>query len=493
MKKIVLLIVFISILIVPTVSALEIIPDEINTTITPGEYLIITMLISNTENHPLNITLQSSLSLVFSPSSLVLRANNTGTVLIYVFEEIHQEGSIIVDYSEGQIEIPVVIAVNSSVNYIDSNITIFPSNPVSGKMFAIFLDEPVDTSGFLWIHDDMYPLEIKNGFTSVQTDENIYGDAMLWIYGKGFTKTFEIECGLKGTPSFKILDIITVGESGDIQLMVGDKPIIDAEVYLQDPDDVEYVLMTDSNGEIHQTFDKPGTWKLGSMFKNERIVDDIVVNYKPLGVTVNKYSYNTGEPVAIQCGDSNVELFIKKNNVLVTQTTISTGNYEYIPEKSGVYTVEALSENKKGTTTFTVNMPTTIRILDGNNMQTTILKENQNYIIQVLDENGQLIPQYEQVYTTNGPVVINDGLGFWRPTESGTIRLTVEDAGEYIGSELLVTIESEPPYLLIAGGVMLCFVFIIGLLFIPRFIKSGKIPFPKRKGNRKLPDLEQIL
>ena len=494
MKKIFLILLFSICLIASPVLSLEIIPNELDVVITPNEYVIATILILNTEDHTLNISCSSSLNILFSPSSFSLAPEATQNLKIYIFEVANQEGNININYSEGEIDIPITITVNNTIiNNNGINITIFPSSPLSGKVFAVFLDAPVDTSGFLWINEQMYPVEIKNGFTSLKTEENIYGDACLWLYGEGFTQDFEIKCGLEGTPIFKVSEPVTIGDIANIQLLLGDDPAANLDVFLKDPDDIEYQFKTDINGKIYPSLDKIGEWVLGSTFKGEQIIKKFTVTYKLLGLIVDKGIYNIGDTVIITCEEQMAEITIKRNKIMQLQTTTLTGHYEFVPEKSGEYTIGAISSEKKGTTSFIVNMPTSIRILDSNNMETTILKENNNYIIQILDENGQLVTGYTQVFTPIGPVYLNDGLGLWKPTTGGTVTLSIEDSGEYIGSELTVSIESEPDNSLVMMIFAIIIISFVVYILYRFFIKTGKIALPKGKGRKKLPNPDQIL
>jgi len=494
----------------PTISAIEIMQSSIDEDIEQNQYLTRPLTITNTADHTIYVSLKTVLPIFFSTSYLVLNASESRTITLLLFGEESQGYINITDDTN-------ITRINVSIDILemqenDGNITIFPSPPNSGEMFIIALPDAPDISGFIWINNEMYPIQINGGFTTVELENTAYGEAKLWLYGEGWFHNFSVECGLEGNAVIGSVDDIKIGEFLEVTLKIGDEPLANTEIVVTDPTGVAHPFKTDGNGKIYQLMDKVGEWLLRAEFHEKPTVKKITVTHQTMTVLVNKATLNLGETLVITTGENTADIVIKKDGISQFQTNIQSGTLEYNPPTSGKYTVEVESGNKKGTTSFIVNMQTNIRILDKNNMQTSIIKQGAEYIIQVVDENNQPIPVYQSIKAEkkvqqqaqlplepgniySNPLVtipLNNGLGFWQPTIHGTYTLSVENNGNYIGSSIEINIEqktiveeTDMTLIYILIGIIVAITIII-LLFALH--KKGIITMPSLPKHKKIPD-----
>lgn len=444
----------------PTVSAIGITPESIEIEIEEDQYTTEQIEITNTLNHSIDVVIDTDMPITFSKTSFNLGINESRVITVFLFSE-ESTGYINITYDNTTESIPVTINLEQSGNS-NGDITIFPTVPNSGDLFVIALSDAVDVSGFIWINNKMYPIQIKDGFTTVELENIAYGEAQLWLYGKGFIHTFNVECGLEGNAVIESISDIQVDEILDVTLKIGAEPLVNTEITVTDPDGVTCSFKTDADGKIYPLMDEVGEWLLRAEFRGKQTVKKVTVTHQTMSVSINKETLNIGETVIIMTGEQNANIIIKRDGVSQFQTNINYGALEYSPLSVGQYTVDVESGNKKGSTSFTVRMQTSIRILDKNNMQTSIVKQGGEYIIQVIDENGQPVSAYqlitaEKVFNQSGvllepnslysePLVtipLDNGLGFWKPEIHGTYTLSVEDIGNYIGSSIEINIEEK--------------------------------------------------
>jgi len=333
------------------------------------------------------------------------------------------------------------------------------------------------------------PLDFIDGFAITQTEQTIYGNAELWIHGEGFIHTFDILCGMEGKAGLGIPDDIKIGNVADITLSIGGEPITGASITLVNPEDYEYNFVTDSQGQIHPVMDIAGEWTARTSFKEQQIVKKISVSFKTLSVSTNKELYNVGEKVGVVTGEDHAEITVKKDNAIMLQTTVETGYVEFFPEQSGTYKINAVSDDKKGSNSFNVKMPLNIRVLDENNMQTTLLKKDKQYIVQVFDENGDTVSAYNEILISQsiqgGYVALNNGIGFWTPDKTGQITLSVNDKDNYVGCETMVSVESNDNMMIYAVAVIAV---LIVLFIIYYLYKKGILHLPSLPKRKKIPD-----
>lgn len=495
-------------LIAPTVSSFEVIPDEIQVELGENQYTKKDLQFTNILNHTINISLETDLPVTFSKPSFSLEVNDSINITVYLFGQ-ESNGIINITYDNKTFEVPVEIDISEDETDDDENITLFPPLPNSGEMFIIAISEPEDLSGFIWLNNKVYPVEITDGFAIIELDKEVYGDASLWLYGKGFVYNFTVECGLEGNAIIACSESKTIGDILDVKLNVGSKVLTDSIITVTDPDGIQYTYETDDNGMIYPVLDKIGEWILRAEFREKQTVKKVKVSHKTMKVSINNKDINLGETVTITTDEEEADIIIKREGVSQFQKTIDTGMLEYNPTLSGSYTVEAESGDSRGTTSFKVNMQTSIRILDKNNMQTSIIRQGQEYIIQVVDEKNQPIALYQSItaekkYQTaqtlqsgniySEPMVtipLNNGVGFWEPRIHGTYTLSVETTGDYIGSNLNINIERNVVveedqtllYVVIAIVVVIIVLFILNMLY-----KKGLINIPDLPKRKKIPD-----
>lgn len=459
MSKKIFLSLFILCFLFPTVSSIHVVPDTVDVDIDENQYLVKQMEITSTLGSSVNISIDTDMSITFSKTGFTLGVNESEIITMHLFGQ-ESTGYINITYDSFVKQIPVVIHLKQHGQSNDS-ITIFPSVPTSGSMFILALPDAVDVSGFIWVNNKMYPVYIKDGFTTVELENIVYGEAQLWLYGEGFVHTFDIECGLEGKITLESADEIGVDEILEVTLKIGGEPLINTGIIVTDMDGDAYPFKTDDEGKIYPLIDKVGEWTLRAEFQGKQDIKKVSASYKVMSVTVNKQSLNIGESVVITTGQQQATILIKKDGASQFQTNVEYGALEYNPLSVGEYIVEAVSGNKKGSTSFTVNMQTSIRILDKNNMQTSIIKQGGEYIIQVVDENGQPVSIYqsitaEKVVNQIGiiepgdvfseqlvTIPLDNGIGFWMPKIWGDYTLYIEDSGSYIGTSAKISIEKQ--------------------------------------------------
>lgn len=492
----------------PGVSSIGVVPGSIVVDIEENQYTVEQIEITNTLNQSINISLETDMPITFSKTFFNLDIDESETITLHIFGQ-ESTGYINVTYNNTTESIPVTIALEES-GQSNGDITIFPTIPNSGDLFIIALSDAVDVSGFIWINNKMYPIQIKDGFTTVELENTAYGEAQLWLYGEGFTHTFEVECGLEGNAVIGSVDTIKIGEILEITLKIGDEPLINTGITVTDSTGVTSAFKTDASGKIYPLMDKVGEWMFRSEFRGKQTVKKVTVTHQTMSASVNKATLNIGETVIITTGEQDANIIIKKDGVSQFQTNIKYGALEYNPLSIGQYTVDVESGNKKGSTSFTVRMQTSIRILDKNNMQTAIVKQGGEYIIQVIDGNGQPVSAYQLITAEKkfnqsillepslyseptGTIPLDNGLGFWKPEIYGIYTLSVEDSGNHIGSSIEINIEKK----LIVEEIDMTLVYVltgiiivIGIAILLFYLhKKGVITMPSLPTRRKkIPD-----
>jgi len=389
---------------------------------------------------------------------------------------------------------------NDDVDPPDSNdIIVFPKTPTSGELFVVSHTKKINTSGFIWINNKIIPVNLMNGFAVVETDEKLYGKAELWLHPMGFIYTFNIALGVEGNVVLHSKDKTSIGDMLEIRATVGGTDINDLTIYLTNPDGIQFTYKTDSKGKIYPIMDKTGDWVATTSFNNIDTVKKITVTHKSLSVNIDKDSFNEGEIATITTGENNVEFTVKRAGITVFQTTSVDGTLQYTPPTHGSYVVYAVTADKQGSKEFSVRTITNIKIYDSNNMQTSILKQNQNYIVKITDNsnniiksydviqiNSETIDEYEYQFPVYSPISLSDGIGFWIPEMSGRYRLSIPDKDNYVGSTALITIEgttavAESMDITIPLAVIIVIVVIIILYYL---YHKGLITLPdlQRKG-----------
>jgi len=178
-----------------------------------------------------------------------------------------------------------------------------------------------------------------------------------------------------------------------------------------------------------------------TVFKDKQIVSKINVEYKQLKINLDKISYNVGDKTSVSFDENNVDVTVKRDNMIILQQQTETGVLVFFLSEPGTYVVSAIANEKKASKEFIVKSQTVIRILDENNMQTSILRTDKKYIVQVIDTRNNLVSIYDTVSTPYGLIYINNGLGFYTPTEGGQISLSIPDKDNFLGCSVLVTVE----------------------------------------------------
>jgi len=505
MRKLSLFVVFILLSCAYPVYALEITPNSVTVDIPLDSYITKEINFNNPENHTVNISLSSSLPISFSKTYFTLENHSSENITLYIFGEGNKNGFITVEHDGDTSILPVTIDI--SLETTNGTLMIYPHTPKSGKSFIIALPEPLNVSGFIWLNEEIIPIEFKHGFTVIQLDKTEYGDAQVWIYNEGFVQTFEIDCGIEGTVFFSVPSKSEVGEITEISLMLGTVPLNNVEIDVVDPDNNEYILETDDSGHVYPILDKIGEWTIRTVFRERQYTKKINVDYKSMTVSINKETVNIGEYVVITTDETNCDINIKREGVSKFQTTVVDGTLEYSPLESGTYTVTVTSGNKKGSSSFSVNVKTDVRIYDKNNMLTSVLKQNNEYIIQIVDDDNNPITIYteiiaEHVYdieNENGDVFtipLANGVGLWKPQIYGNFRLTIPDMENYIGNIMIISIEqtiSDTPFIPQSNEDMTYVYVLIAVILIVFFVillwylnNKGIIDLPKRKKN--IPD-----
>jgi len=501
MKKIVVCLFLFSLLAFP-VSSLQITPSDINIEIKEGNYKLVTLHFYNELNNSVNVSLSSPLPISFSDTFFQLSKNQSKNIQLYILGETTTSGFILVSYDNTSVFIPIHINITKEV-IETGNITFFPSIPTAGEYFVISFPSPINQTGFLWLNKEIIPIDIKNGFTILKVNKTQYGEAKLWLYGKGFIASFNIECGIEGDAVINIPESVTIGEIAEISITIGDTPLNNLDVVLIDPDGLTYSFETDRDGKIYPVMNKIGEWSVKTSFKNKQIVKKTNVVYKPLSLSINKNTIKLGETVTITSQEKNIEYIVKKDGVTRYQTTVTDGTLEYSPSSSGSYTVFAKTNEKQGSIKFSVKRVTTIKIFNENNMQTSVLKQGKNYIIKVTDETGNIVSDYneiniEPIYTEFieaglEPIIttisLNNGVGFWSPRNSGNYSLSIPDLDNNIGCSAIISIEktlNQNTDLSIVFYVIAVVIIAIIIFVILYLYKHGLLPnLPKRK---KIPD-----
>lgn len=483
----------------------QISPESFNIVINENEYITKNISIISNVNHSCNITLESDLSVLFSDDSFMMM-NETVNVSVHFFGEETGTGFIRIKEDGVVIQsIPVIISlseediVEDDEGSVDLDLDLFPQIPVSGNYFAISFNESVNCSGFLWIKEQMFPVSFDDGFTILTVEKNIFGEARLWLQGYGFVHSFNIESGLEGSPSLIIPKSASINDVVDVRFVIGGEPISNKEIIVTSPFDTVETYITDVDGMIYPVFDEVGEWIVESSFQGKNVVQQVNVPYLKMDVSISKKVFNIGEKVGIVTDVNNAVITIRKDNSVKLQVSVDDGYLEYTPDESGSYSVTAISndESKKGSNSFNVNIKAFIEIFDKNNMQTSVLKEGNEYLIKVVDDSGDVISEYSEVSIDSYVIHLNNGIGLWNPSFSGDLTLRLQDKNQYIGGDMSITVmesdeviqESDNTFLyvlfgmifIIVGGFVLYYLYDKGIIYLPDSVKNllkhdGNIP-----------------
>jgi len=353
-------------------------------------------------------------------------------------------------------------------------ITIFPEKPVSGKTFAIVLNERINTAGYVYVGDTLYPINIQNGFGTVTVDETTYGDAVLWLYGvnsSDIQKSFYIDVGIEGSLGLDTTDVIKVNEVLDATITVGGKPIKDVEVIFVSPDNKEIVLHTDSEGKVSHIMDMVGLWLIKCSFLGQNVVKEINVEYKPLGITCDNNKYVLGDDVRIET-EENTVLDITKDGVIKFQGLATNGILVYTPNEPGNYRVTGVLNNKKGTVDFTVYQEAFIKVYNLDNLQVQHLSTGEKYMVKVVDSRDRPLSDFKEIYYDFSKTIpLTGGIGFWTPITAGNIQLTLPDLDGFVTNNINLLIEGKTENtaeINIYGILFVVGIFIVLLLYIFR-------------------------
>lgn len=372
------------------------------------------------------------------------------------------------------------------------SINIFPTTPTSGKLFAIFLDKPIDTSGYIWIQSTMYPVIISKGFGTVQVDEAIYGDARLWLY-PGTQKTFTITCGLSGSLTLNVPDTIQVNKPTDISVKISGKAVGLANIRITDPLGDEISVNT-TNGVVNFVFDQVGTWLVRTSFAGQNEVQEVKVIYQDMDITTDQNSYLAGDDAKIMT-EPDALVSIEQDGVIKIQSVATNGIVTFTPRDPGGYKATATLGNKQGSVAFDVSQQVRIKVFDiTTNAQVITAKANTMYMVKVIDSKDQPLYNYQVVYvlqttsTQEMPTIpLNGGIGFWTPTDGGVITLHVEELSGYISEDLSINVEGSTSYTIpIIVAIIIIIVVVLLILFRGKLPKSITDRF-KLKPKRQIP------
>jgi|APFre7841882654_1041346.scaffolds.fasta_scaffold00775_6 hypothetical protein len=358
------------------------------------------------------------------------------------------------------------------------SINIFPTTPTSGKLFAIFLDKPIDTNGYIWIQNTMYPIVISKGFGTVQVDESIYGNAILWLY-PGTQKTFTIACGLSGSLTITVPSTVQVNKPTDITIKVSGKSVSLATLIITDPLGIDTSVNT-TNGVVNYVFNKVGTWLVRTTFAGQNDVQNVNVIYQTMGVGTDQSSYLAGDDVTITA-DPNALVSIELGGVIKIQSLATNGNVIFTPKDPGSYTATATLGNKQGSVDFSVSQQVRIKVFDvATNAEVIQAKANTMYMVKVIDSRDQALGNYQFVTVISSnpdqiepEIPLNGGIGFWTPKDGGVMTLHVDEIAGYVTQDLSINVEGSTNYVIpIIVVIIVIIVMILLILFRSRIPKS---------------------
>jgi len=378
-------------------------------------------------------------------------------------------------------------------------INLFPSTPSSGDSFAIMLDEKMNTGGYIYVNGELVPVAIMNGFGIISLDKNLFGQAMLWLYGSedgtSYTKNFEIECGVQGSLQFRAPEFVHINDEAKINVSVGGMPIENVEVTITNPDGEESVIVTDKNGGVQHVMDKVGNWFLRTSFANQNAVKEVVVEKGELNVYMEDDEFEVGEQIEIEVPEPGAKIEITKDGQNVLSGSFVNKKYTFSLENTGVYTAKIWTANKEEQLSFKIFKEAQVNILTLDNQPVSAVETGNKYMVKVVDGKNVPITTFNAVLTDGQPILLNGGIGFWTPDEPGTMHLFLNEIDGYDtkGTSIQVlggTINTSGEGLELnwAGIILLIIIFIVILLYffrdkLPKNIKGifDKFLKPKRE------------
>ena len=468
--------------------SLSIDPPQMNVVGNIGDLIIQTVFITNNENVSVEVTVNySGTNNVFMPSNTIM-INAGGTKEISIGFVVEKEEVSWITYFVNSDQFNQLVMID--IEKTDPSLMVFPSNPVPGKSVAFLLmgEGILDAHGFLFCSESggIYPIVINDGIGTIQLGVNESGEAIARITGEGINPLFanftigsSSNSGSNSGYSPPVLSLsapssVIIGETRDISVIEGTKPMMMTSVLISKPNGESYELVTNSFGKINVHFNEIGVWKATIVSGAQIITNDISCSKKQETLALLTDDPMTNMQVDIQAFQDSA-ITITYPDGTVKNGVDNGGSYSFNPSKAGRYSIHAESTTATGDISFDVKSRPRIIITDiGGNLVDYKSNVGKMVYLRVVDSNNNPlgVDSVLKIRDSASPfgipmdVNIYDSVGMWTPQKSGIYVIEFPGYGVYTSAEASLTISDSGfvfgellPYIGV-GGILLAGVFI---------------------------------
>ena len=496
---------FVSFLCVQTVLAedVSVDPERIFISGDLGETITDSITITNhnlSEDYTV-VIIEEVLGLTIIPESITVDANESVVLgVFYTFQQSIVSGNITFDFNG------LDLLVNLTIDELgqegdgdgeasDIGIGFLPNPPQSGGTIAIYFtgkNNSLSASGFLYCNGFVYNVDMEKGFGVVDVDQNAFGQATLYLFGKDLqesyvTTVFSIEKGTGKSLMVNVPETATIDDEITAVVTYGGTVYTGHDVTVESPDETVETFITDNNGKIYFDVWDEGRWKIIATGEGQIATGIINVEYGHLALSlvedIDTEPLEVGDVVTIVTEEgAYIEVFIDGEQI-ADYTAPSDGFISLSLLQGGNYALKGQMESKRGDFSFYVPPQAQIKLFDfETRLPVEKVEKQKKYIVEITDSKGNLLNEMEEA-EINNPIgtkeilPLEDGKGTWFPLISGSFMLSVDETSKTAGtSKHVIVYEPGLPAaeatVVVLLGVILVF---MALLFV--YSKKKKLPF----------------
>ena len=320
---------------------------------------------------------------------------------------------------------------------------LFDDTPLPGV--SINVTEP-DGDNYIKITDSMGRISInfdKKGTWEFNAEYgNLYAEASVTVRtssgpsgGQNASITLTIEVPSK----------VTVGDKKWITLKANNQVVPNTDITVQMPDGSINAYSTNQFGQIQLLFDTAGTYRFVATYQGATTSKEVVAEKKTMEMTVPNKGY-VGQYVTI-LAEPGASIKIEGGSSTITDKISPSGEFRFVPDKPGKYSVHVETSDSVGNAQFSVYEVPVIAIYNKNRELVKQAKKGEEYMICVYDSEDNIIKEIPSLKVKEPTgftydVVLTDGQGFWSPEMTGQYVLSIDEQGYYSSASLTVMVTS---------------------------------------------------
>lgn len=444
-------------------SALEVDPQILDVSGEQGSFQIRTVTITNDDDEQVNVTVEfpPGMNYYLPVSHYTLAPHESKRIQMGVTVQNTTTSVITYKYNNETDYIPQMIRVNVSRDQPD--IIMAPSSPSPGDGIHVMLmsDELINAQGMVICSktDNRYPFTIERGIGTFKLNKSEKpGTAVMRLISNDFNPIFysfnitgeaqdgdgdgddeeekELTIDIRGG------DDVGYGASRIVSLSI-DETSAEGSLIVTTPDGDQLLKKTDSEGRTSITFDTAGLWSLQAESGNYTAEKGIRIEKQNMSITRPQGDITTGEEITFTTSP-NAECTITGGDRERNLVADASGELSWTPSIPGEYTLEATTEQKKGSISFIVTQNTQIRI-DQRGATGGKIKKGVETTVKVVDSGGQRIETIDEITIrdpNNFPVRASlvDGMLQWTPDMTGVYNFEVTGTGNTMGDTAQVQV-----------------------------------------------------